>query len=180
MLEARVQVKLPKLGAGMALTLAPLGAIVSVAAHDGAAERLGVALGLALPRQPRRIMADGVTWLWSGHDAWLALADDATLARRLAAAAQNLAAVADQSHGRVILRLAGPDAADVLARLVPIDLDPQAFPPDATALTLAGPIGVQLWRDDAGGFAIACFTSFAQALADALAEAGRHLSREGS
>ena len=28
MLEARVQVKLPKLGAGMALTLAPLGAIV--------------------------------------------------------------------------------------------------------------------------------------------------------
>ncbi len=178
MLEARVQLQLPSLGAGMKLALAPLGAIVSVAAYDGAAERLSAALGVALPRQPRLLTADGVTWLWSGNDSWLALADDAALAGRLATAAQNLAAVADQSHGRVILRLAGPGAADLLARLVPIDLDPQAFPPDATALTLAGHIGVQLWRDDAGGFALACFTSFAQALADALAEAGRHLNRE--
>ena len=47
-----------------------------------------------------------------------------------------------------------------LARLVPIDLDPQAFPPDATALTLAGPIGVQLCATMPAASPIACFTSF--------------------
>ncbi len=132
-----------------------------------------------LPRQPRRVMVDGAAWLWSGVDSWLVVAEDQDLAGRLAAAAPDLAAIVDQSHGRVILDVAGPGAAETLARLVPIDLDAGAFAADATALTLAGSINVHIWRHDTG-FALACFTSFAQALADDLARASRYSSREGA
>ena len=36
------------------------------------------------------------------------------------------------------MRLTGPAAAEVLARLVPIDLDPAAFPPGRVARTMLG------------------------------------------
>ncbi len=153
------------------VTLAPWRAIVSLAAFSGGAAPLCAALGVALPETPCRVSADGVDYLWSGPGSWLALADDAALAMRLAASLQGHAAVTDQSDGRVVLHVAGPHARAALAKLVPIDLHPQVFRPDATALTLAGPIGVQLWRPDEDSYALACFRSFGHALHHALAEA---------
>jgi len=44
------------------------------------------------------------------------------------------------------------------------------FGEDSTALTLAGHIPVQIWRED-GQFAVACFRSFAKSLYHALIEA---------
>ena len=76
---------------------------------------------------------------------------------------------------RVLLAGVRTDPAQpALARLVPIDLDPRGFGAEATALTLAGLIGVQIWRVEEG-FALACFASFAQALADAVETAARYV-----
>jgi sarcosine oxidase subunit gamma len=148
------------------IALVPQCSIVSIAAFDGAA------LGLALPTTPRRIAHDGITYLWSGPSTWLALGDDPALESRITAEVAGKAAVTDQSDGRVILTVSGPQAAAILAKLVPIDLHPTAFPPDATALTLAGPITVQIWRREAV-FHLACFRSFAESLAHALLQASQ-------
>ncbi len=153
------------------VALAPQCAIVSLAAFSAGAVPLREALGVDLPGSPRRVTAGGTDYLWSGPDSWLAIAADEGLAGRLAEALGGRAAVADQSDGRIILRVTGPQARTALSKLVPIDLHPDAFPPDATALTLAGPIGVQLWRTDDGAYALACFRSFGHALHHALAAA---------
>jgi sarcosine oxidase subunit gamma len=153
--------------------LAPPRNIVSIAAFAGTLPPLQAALGVALPQTPRRVAAAGVTYLWSGPASWLAIADDPALAPRLAARLQNLAAVTDQSDGRVTLSVSGPGAREILAKLVPVDLHPGEFPADATALTLAGHVAVLLWQDEAGDFQLACFRSFAESLYHSLAEAAR-------
>jgi sarcosine oxidase subunit gamma len=145
--------------------------IVSLAAFANKAAALNEALGVTLPITPVRMSAGGVMFLWSGPQSWLAIADDPALETTLHAKAKNLAAITDQSDGRVVIRVSGPHTRDVLAKLVPIDLHPSAFAADATALTLAGHIGVQIWQTDTGDFALACFRSFAGALYESLADA---------
>jgi len=162
MLEAQF----PAIAGNECIAPAPPRCIVSIAAFNGAA------LGLALPTTPRRIEHDGITYLWSGPRAWLAIADDPALEPRMIAAFAGKAAVTDQSDGRVILNVTGPHAAAILAKLVPIDLHPTAFPPDATALTLAGHVTVQIWRSEAV-FHLACFRSFAESLGHALVQASQ-------
>jgi sarcosine oxidase subunit gamma len=151
------------------VSLAPPCSILSIAAFHGQAAALQTALGVALPATPHCITAGPVTWLWSGPHSWLALSADPI---EIPAAASTLAAITDQSDGRAIIRVTGPDAKKILAKLVPIDLHETAFPPDATALTLAGHISIQLWRGDIG-YCLACFRSFAESLYESLSEASR-------
>jgi sarcosine oxidase subunit gamma len=68
--------------------------------------------------------------IWAGFGLWLLQAADP--GERLA----GLAAVTDQSDAWCGLALSGPAAPEVLARLVPLDLDPAAFTPGAAARSL--------------------------------------------
>ncbi|HQT40460.1 MAG TPA: hypothetical protein PK231_13595 [Acidocella sp.] len=150
------------------VSVATLRPLVSIAAFKNAVPALEAALGLALPLTPVSIVVNDVRYLWSGPEAWLALgAPPASLA-----AARPYAAITDQTDGRAIFHLAGPHATEALAKLVPIDLHETVFPPNGTALTLAGHISVQLWREGEV-FALACFRSFAQSLYASLIEACR-------
>ena len=49
---------------------------------------------------------------------------EGALYRELKAKLSGLASVTDQSHGRVIIRIAGPKARAVLAKGTPVDLHP--------------------------------------------------------
>jgi sarcosine oxidase subunit gamma len=155
--------------------LAPSRAIASIAAYQKSLEALQAALGVLLPGPGRQVTVDGATYLWSGPARWFVLAatDDADFATNLAARAQNFGSVTDQSDGRVVLRIHGPRVRDALAKLVPIDLHPSVFGPDATALTLAGHISVQIWQGEDGAYNLACFRSFAGDLFHALTLACR-------
>jgi heterotetrameric sarcosine oxidase gamma subunit len=144
--------------------------IVSLSAFRGKTPALAQALGVELPTTPRRITHDGVAYLWSGLNAWLAISENPGLLEELAAAAAGLAALTDQSDGHFLFHVTGPHARVVLAKLVPIDLHGNVFAPDAVALTLAAHVGVKLWREGEG-FVLACFRSFAGALHHALLEA---------
>lgn len=152
------------------VSLAPPCSLVSIAAFQGQTAALQAALGVPLPVTPRRLTAGGVTWLWSGPDAWLALSEAPIC---LPALAGPYAAVTDQSDGRAILCVNGPSATKILSKLIAIDLHETVFPPDATALTLAGHVSVQLWRGDDGGYNLACFRSFAESLYESLIQASR-------
>jgi len=123
---------------------APFRSIVSLAGR--AAEFLSET-GVTPPAPGRVARHGGVMYLWAGPETWLAMADDADLEDRLRAQAGPEVAITDQSDGKFVLFVHGPRARKILAKLVPIDLDEEAFDEDATALTLAGHIPVQIWRE---------------------------------
>jgi sarcosine oxidase subunit gamma len=158
------------------VALAEHRSIVSIAAFAECLAPLQAALGVALPGPNRQTEHDGILYLWAGPETWLALADaaDPDFDLRMAQHCTTLAVVTDQSDGRAILRISGPAARNVLAKLVPIDLHPAAFPPNATALTLAGHIPVQIWHKAPDGFELACFRSYAQALYEVLIQANNY------
>jgi heterotetrameric sarcosine oxidase gamma subunit len=141
-----------------AVRVAPFRWIVSLAGR-------GVEMGVALPGAGRVVRDGGEMYLWAGPEAWLVMGDDAGLEERVRRMG---GVVTDQSDGKVILLVSGVGARKILAKLLPIDLE--AFGEDATALTLAGHIPVQVWREG-DGFALACFRSFAESLHDALVRA---------
>ena len=159
---------MPSLAPTAHVQLAPQRAMVSLSAFKGKGAALGGALGVALPTTPRRIHHHGADYLWAGPGSWLVVSENAALFDELSAAAAPFAAMTDQSDGHCILRVTGPQARAILAKLVPIDLHDTAFAPDSVALTLAAHIGVKLWQEADGAFALACFRSFTDALHHAL------------
>jgi heterotetrameric sarcosine oxidase gamma subunit len=154
------------------VTLPAQRSIARIAAFKESLAPLQTALGLTLPGPGRQAYHNAVLYLWAGPENWLAVADsdDPDFDIKLAQICNGLAAVTDQSDGRVIIRISGPASREALAKLIPIDLHPSAFPPDATALTLAGHISVQIWNST-DGFELACFRSYAETLYEALVEA---------
>jgi sarcosine oxidase subunit gamma len=158
------------------VALAEHRSIVSIAAFAECLAPLQAALGVALPGPNRQTKHDGILYLWAGPETWLAVADtaDPNFDLRIVQNCKTLAAVTDQSDGRTILRVSGPAARDALAKLVPIDLHPSAFPSNATALTLAGHIPVQIWHSPPDGFELACFRSYAETLYEALIQANNY------
>lgn len=123
---------LPLAVGGVTLTALPEAPMVSVAPFRGRSGAVADALGAPLPEAGRiAALTDGSRVLWSGLDQWFLRGPAGDVEGLLA----GLAAVTDQSDGWTALALVGPGAAEVLARLVPVDLDPAAFQPGAVART---------------------------------------------
>lgn len=112
-------------------------------------------IGLGWPAPDRAVGGPKGWALWSGRDqAFLAdLAPPAAL--------NKLAAVTDLADAWVALKLTGPDAEAVLARLVAVDLSARAFPEGATARTGLGHMMALLHRSSPRSFTIYVFRSMA-------------------
>ena len=109
--------------------------LATVAARKGQAAALKQAVaggyGVELPDSSRVAHGSTVSFIGYGPGQWLAVSEtlgNDTLARDLAQRLKGLASISDQSGGRTVLRISGPRARDVLAKGLPIDLDPRAFP----------------------------------------------------
>jgi sarcosine oxidase subunit gamma len=146
-------------------------ALVSVIARRGKMQPLAAAVreafGVELPAKPQLARGRSVSFLWAGHNQWLAMADRrddlcSTLKRELGP----LASLSDQSDARVILELSGTAARQTLAKLMPIDLHPRAFQPNDTALTLFGHVAGQITQiDDTPVYELMAPRSFAESFA---------------
>ncbi len=130
-----------------------------------------------LPRRPGCVTTGTSEFIWTGPGQWLAL-DSAReglsrfgFAQAMAERFGGEASVTDLTGARAILRLRGPAVRDVLAKLVPLDLDDSVFPAGAAALTLAGHVGVTLWRPTPDDWDIACYRSFGASLLHDVLEA---------
>ncbi|MEM1428761.1 MAG: sarcosine oxidase subunit gamma [Pseudomonadota bacterium] len=115
-----------------------------LAPFPGGSEAMAAALteayGVRLPAPGESLSADGAELRWAGRDQALLLGPDAP-----APALHTHGAVTDVSDVYLRLMLTGPsEAADILARLVPIDLRPLRFASGATAKTLLGHISAQV------------------------------------
>jgi heterotetrameric sarcosine oxidase gamma subunit len=155
---------LPLTHGGAMLGAGAAGALVSIAPFRGrdavVATILNDQLGATLP-EPGHV-AEGT----SGRVIWMGLGQSfaelpETAAADLMAALAPHAAVTDQSDGWAALSLTGPHARLVLARLVPLDLDPAAFPPGSVARTQLRHVICALLATE-GGFRILVLRSFAR------------------
>lgn len=146
--------------------LAGLG-LATVAARKGQVAALKAAVagayGVELPESARVAQGSNVSFVDYGPGQWLAVSEslaNESLARDLAQRLKGLASISDQSGGRTVLRISGPRARDVLAKGLPIDLDPRAFPLGSAATSTISLMGVQLWQmDDTRSYDIAVFRS---------------------
>ena len=155
---------------GLATVIARKGGTAALAA------RLKERLGVDLPVGPRRDTAGALSLMGTGPGAWLATHEQGTT-RLLPALRQSigdLAAISDQSDGYAVLRLTGPVVREALAKLVFIDLHPDAFGAGHIACTVAGHMGSTLWRledgPDGAIFELAVYRSFAASFWYALSE----------
>ena len=116
---------------------------------------------------PRALPVAPGTWLLMGprgRHAWLV--------GKLAAATGGAASLVDQSMGRVVLRVAGSRARDVLAKGCRLDLHPRAFGPGGVAVTPIAHVTVTLVQVDATPtFDLLVPASYAETFLDWLLEA---------
>jgi sarcosine oxidase subunit gamma len=110
----------------------------------------GVSFAVELPGPGRCALGGAMSFICCAPDRWLALATPAPahgMEARLAPL-RGLAAVADQSHGALVLRAGGRHVRDALAKGVPIDLHASAFGVGDAAATAVAHIGLLLWQWD--------------------------------
>ena len=134
------------------------------AAEAALGARLEPGLASALPGG-RIVFAGLGQWLVEGVEPGPALAE--------------VAAVTDQSDAWCGLGLAGAAAVAVLARLVPLDLDPAAFPEGAAARTLLRHVPLLLVRTGAG-FDLLVPRSYAETAVGEIAEAMARVAARGA
>ncbi|GAA2480083.1 sarcosine oxidase subunit gamma [Streptomyces longisporus] len=151
---------------------------VRLDAKGGAADAVGLALGLQLPLEPNTAVRAGEsTALWLGPDEWLVVGppgSERDLENRIrAAAGEEPVAVTDVSAQRTTLLVSGPSARDLLAHGCALDLHPRAFGSGRCAQTTLGRTQVVLVaRDEPGaGFWVLVRSSFAGYLTDWLLDA---------
>ena len=146
------------------------GRMTCIAPYDGASAKADKALkplGFSCP-SPNGMHGDAPRIVWTGRgQAFLIGAEPP---KGLDAAA----ALVDQSDGWAGLRLAGPGAADVLARLVPLDLRGMAV--GTAARSLLGHMALVLMRPDAQAFEMLVFRSMARTAVHEIDTAMRQLA----
>ena len=136
--------------------------------ETGAAEALKAAHGMAWPAANRVTGREGARALWFGHPGKALLmgpAPDAALGGSMV--------VVDQSDGWCVVRLDGPAAREVLARVVPLDLRASVFRRGHAARTLIGHMPGALARLGDESWQILVFRSMARTLVHELETAAR-------
>ncbi len=105
---------------------------------------------------------------------WL-LASEDEIARPALDAADGT--VLELSHARTVIHVSGQGALDLMARMVPLDLRPAAFPEGSVANTGLHHVGVTILARD-GGFDIFVLRSFGLAVWEMLTESAAQFGAE--
>ena len=146
------------------------------------------ALGVPFGRADRDGASPEGGWLvvGSGPGEWLVLAPPGAAAAvtdwlatvAADAAGDEFVSVTDLTHGRALVRVTGPDAADLLARLCGADLEDDMAPDGAALRSGVAGVATDIVRDDQAGvpsYLLHCERSSGQYLFGALVSAGESL-----
>ncbi|MEM9523573.1 MAG: sarcosine oxidase subunit gamma [Pseudomonadota bacterium] len=154
---------LPYEAGGIDLIEVPPLCITSISPYRGQLSKLSAALksahGAAFPAPNRTTGKEGARVIWSGIDQAF-LIGDAPADRRLA----EYAALTDQSDAWAVVRLQGGAAANVMARLSPLDFNSAIFKSGYTARTELHHMMAVITRVGLAAFEIMVMRSFAATL----------------
>jgi methylglutamate dehydrogenase subunit D len=109
----------------------------------------------------------GVTAQWAGADQYFVLDKSFDDVRKKL---EGLASCSDQSHGRVIIRIEGLKARNVLCKGTPVDLHENEFEIGKSAVTQMAHVGVHLTRVGRDAFELSVFRGLSESFWEWLAE----------
>jgi heterotetrameric sarcosine oxidase gamma subunit len=172
--------------AALAITdCTPLAKIHLRAPWNGA---MAKALGVPFGRADRDGASPEARWLvaGSGPGEWFVFAPPGAAAAAAGwlgtvaadSAPEEFVSVVDLTHGRALMRITGPDAADLLARLCGADLHDDMAPDGAALRSAVAGVATDIIRDDRAGvpsYLLHCERSSGQYLFGALVSAGESL-----
>ncbi len=169
---------------GVVLSETRPGSIVQVAAFPGSQKAIIAAIrkaaGLALPDGAGGgIATDMKSAFGIAPGRFLVVDQSEGIAQSLRAAIKPAeGAVTDLSHGRTAIRVSGPHAEWVLAKLFALDFEPTAFPVGAGRATQHHDILAQIQRTGAAQFDLYLFRSFARSFWTALCHGAEEVGYE--
>ncbi|MCV0393941.1 MAG: sarcosine oxidase subunit gamma [Rhizobiaceae bacterium] len=146
---------------GVSVTVLAPASRISLRAPQGSLPALGKALGVSLPRKPKKATeAGGRAALWFGPDEWLVIDMDGKDPVADCVSVSALHSAVDVSHRNVGLMVEGPLAEAVLSAGCPQDLSRPAFGVGACSRTVFGSAEVVIWRRSETAFHVECWRSF--------------------
>jgi sarcosine oxidase subunit gamma len=132
------------------------------------------AVGTKTPAQRRIELNGDRACAWMSPDEYLLILPYAEVATALASLAKSLVGqhhlAVDVSDARAVFRIEGDRAAEVLAKLSPVDF--ATLEPGEIRRSRAAQIAAALWAQD-GGFTLVCFRSVARYAFDLISNAAR-------
>lgn len=142
-------------------------------ADPGFAKGVQAATELAVPAL-RQVTGDTTRALaWMSPDEALLICPASEVADLLStlesAVSDQFATLVDVSDARTVFEVAGPGAREVLAKLTPADMHPEAFAPGEMRRTRLAQVATALWMPDPERIRLICFRSVAQYVTDLLA-----------
>jgi len=158
----------------------PLAKVHLRAPWNGAmAKALGVPFGRADREQGWLVVGSGPgEWLVLAPPGAAAAVTDWLATVAADAAGDEFVSVTDLTHGRALVRVTGPETADLLARLCGADLHDDMAPDGAALRSAVAGVATDIVRDDRGGvpsYLLHCERSSGQYLFGALVSAGESL-----
>ncbi|MGR3715778.1 MAG: sarcosine oxidase subunit gamma [Thermohalobaculum sp.] len=142
-------------------------------AETGAAAAKAAGVGAA-PGPGLSATGEGGTLLRAEPLKWLLISED-EIARPALDAADGT--VLELSHARTVIHVSGANALDLMARMVPLDLRPAAFPEGSVANTGLHHVGVTIVARD-GGFDLMVLRSFGLSVWETLLESAAQFGVE--
>lgn len=155
------------------LTILRRPTVFSVLAHQGAEAEVGEALA-EMAEVEVRVVAPGE---------WLLVSDILgadMLARDLVAFGPARVSFADQSDGKVVLKIHGPEVRRILAKCLAVDLHPDVFALGASANAQCAHVPVNLARTGMDAFELIVPRSYAGHVFEEIREMGREFALSAS
>lgn len=123
------------------------------------------ATGQKVPGQREALVKDDTGVCWMSTDELLVLVPYQEVETRLAAMANALsgthALAVNVSDARAVFRISGASAREVLGKLAPVDLSPEAFQPGQIRRSRLAQVAGAFWMDDGETLRVVCFRSAA-------------------
>ncbi|MEQ9694105.1 sarcosine oxidase subunit gamma family protein [Shimia sp. SDUM112013] len=130
------------------------------------------ATGAAVPAIRRIEAGDKGRVAWMSPDELLVIVAYEAVSETMTALNDALsgvhALVVNVSDARALFRISGDTPREVLAKVAPVDLSPDAFGPGDFRRTRVSQVAAAFWMNDDGSFELVCFRSVAQYVFDVL------------
>ena len=162
----------------------PLSIVTIIARRDkgpALSARIEDKYGIPTPNPRRMVKANGLTLQWCADQQYYAVAEgrgEGELHAELEAELEGLASLSDQSHGRVVMGVAGPAARAVLAKGSGVDFHRREFPVNSAVPTQMAHIGVHVSATGEDAFELSLFRGFAEHFWEWLTEQAQEFGYE--
>jgi methylglutamate dehydrogenase subunit D len=172
-------------GPGVRLSIRyPLSIATVIARKDkgqALSARLAAKYGIEAPNPRRMVKGDRIMLQWCADQQYYAVADDrgeGELLAELKSVLEGLASVSDQSHGRVVIVVSGPQARALLAKGSGVDFHRREFPVNSAVPTQMAHIGVHVASPAEDTFELSMFRGFSEHFWEWLTEQAQEFGYE--